>query len=287
VARSFVTDKASNALLVYKYCSWDSATRILNDLRLKVTPPAEFNDPFEFMPRMEHQLSQAAFEDLILGETRIAQATAIGGPPPPSLELIQQFTRADPSLMHRLFSISYPQTCRERVQNFCRDVSDGFGVVCFSLNPTNILMWSHYAENHKGVVIGFQLPPHISDKLIRVKYSKERVLFDPAQPIGGEYDTEIAEKIISTKHVNWEYEEEMRIMVKLAGLDSPRLSADGRPLHTLPLAADWIRMVIVGMRVPAVATTDLVSKMSASLRPTIWRAMPHDDEFELMLQEFK
>ncbi|MGD6731850.1 MAG: hypothetical protein ACPKMZ_12385 [Pleomorphochaeta sp.] len=37
-----------------------------------------------------------------------------------------------------------------------RDQSDKFEVCCFSKNYKNILMWSHYADSHKGICIGIK-----------------------------------------------------------------------------------------------------------------------------------
>src|SRR5262245_58704781 len=42
---------------LYKYCD-TRGIDILQSLHLKVTPPIEFNDPFEFMPRLELRLSK-------------------------------------------------------------------------------------------------------------------------------------------------------------------------------------------------------------------------------------
>ena len=36
-------------MILYKYAG-ESGLRILEDLRLKITPPNEFNDPFEVTP---------------------------------------------------------------------------------------------------------------------------------------------------------------------------------------------------------------------------------------------
>ena len=44
--------------VLYKYCD-PRGIDILQSLRLKVTPPNQFNDPFEFMPRVETEISAA------------------------------------------------------------------------------------------------------------------------------------------------------------------------------------------------------------------------------------
>src|SRR5277367_5949384 len=45
-------------MILYKYAG-DSGLKILEDLRLKVTPPNEFNDPFEITPNSRRARSLA------------------------------------------------------------------------------------------------------------------------------------------------------------------------------------------------------------------------------------
>src|SRR5438552_5198124 len=42
---------------------------------------------------------------------------------------------------------------------FKRRVNQRFGVLCFSKNWKNPLLWSHYAEKHKGLCLGFDISP--------------------------------------------------------------------------------------------------------------------------------
>ena len=177
----------SAPFLIYQYCGPDAGLCILNDLKLKVTPPIEFNDPFEFMPRMDHAMDQATFERWLLDPDGIAQATAIGGTPPEGLAQIQEWIRTRPELIHQLFSRIYPNMCRTRVRDNCREFSADYGVICFSRVRTSILMRAHYAAKHSGIEIGLDLTDALSEKLLDVLYSPERVPFDPTQPLGGEY----------------------------------------------------------------------------------------------------
>src|SRR5438552_2914382 len=34
-----------------------------------------------------------------------------------------------------------------------------YGALCFSKSPSNPLLWSHYADKHKGICLGFELSP--------------------------------------------------------------------------------------------------------------------------------
>lgn len=43
------------------------------------------------------------------------------------------------------------------LENFMDDQIDNMGIYCLSENNKNILMWSHYANNHKGLVLQFDV----------------------------------------------------------------------------------------------------------------------------------
>lgn len=89
------------------------------------------------------------------------------------------------------------------------------GVCCFSATPTNILMWSHYANNHKGIVYEFE-PDLFLDSLsdgftchpMRVDYAKhnEYELLSYASTGKPKQDQFVTEQL--TKAKDWEYEQE-------------------------------------------------------------------------------
>ena len=83
---------------------------------------------------------------------------------------------------------------------------NGYGVVCYSTNEHNTLMWSHYADNHKGMCLVFDVPNPIEKYLMKVNYLEQLPNLN--------YETnnlpsEIR-KIITTKSIDWGYEEEYR-----------------------------------------------------------------------------
>jgi hypothetical protein len=81
-----------------------------------------------------------------------------------------------------------------------------YGVVCYSTNEHNILMWSHYADNHKGMCLVFDVPNPIDKYLFKVNYLEDlpNIKYDMK-----EFLPEIR-KIITTKSKDWEYEQEYR-----------------------------------------------------------------------------
>jgi hypothetical protein len=81
------------------------------------------------------------------------------------------------------------------------------GLICFSANWRNPVQWAHYANNHKGICLGFDVTDHL---LTSVDYVEERLSFN--NPI----NEEDMLKIFSTKFNHWSYEEEYRVFTELS-----------------------------------------------------------------------
>jgi hypothetical protein len=83
------------------------------------------------------------------------------------------------------------------------------GILCLSQEFDSILMWSHYTNSHKGLVIELDLTQDLDFFLspIRVKYEETYV---PTNYFMAQKES--VTKIISTKSRCWSYEKEVRIM---------------------------------------------------------------------------
>ncbi len=94
-------------------------------------------------------------------------------------------------------------------------ISKRYGLLCFSENKYNPVQWAHYADNHKGVCLGFDIP---EKKLKKVKYVAERLARETLdQP-------DCNEKLLTTKFNHWSYEQERRLIVDL---NSSQTNGDG------------------------------------------------------------
>ncbi|QYK13918.1 DUF2971 domain-containing protein [Shewanella rhizosphaerae] len=109
----------------------------------------------------------------------------------------------------------------EQAEQFSTDGNfNEVGVISFTENYNNLLMWSHYANEHKGIVIEFDYEKlnyyfnyklSSSNTIERVLYNRER--FSPLQ-------NEICVKdLLLTKSDDWIYEKEHRILPKLMVAD--------------------------------------------------------------------
>ncbi len=87
-----------------------------------------------------------------------------------------------------------------------------YGMLCFCPGWSNPVLWSHYADKHRGICLGFD----VSQKglLKEVRYVKQRTLL-PVPPTEADMD-----ELLFTKYHDWAYEEELRGWVRLEERDA-------------------------------------------------------------------
>lgn len=86
------------------------------------------------------------------------------------------------------------------------------GVACFAKKFDNILMWSHYADGHRGLCLEFdtRFPPfNDPQKLHKVIYDNHRPTLSPIEFIVNGF---IPVTPLITKSRKWEYEKEWRLI---------------------------------------------------------------------------
>jgi len=71
------------------------------------------------------------------------------------------------------------------------------GILCFSADWTDPVIWAHCSDKHRGLCLGFDIP---DEKCSRVSYVVNRLPF-PAKPALAD-----GERLHSTKYINWKYE---------------------------------------------------------------------------------
>lgn len=88
--------------------------------------------------------------------------------------------------------------------------SNTIGVLCLSETINNILLWAHYADEHKGCVVGIDVTQLPEDRFFPFKvnyqtnYPKMEYL---------KCNNDFLEKWALTKSNHWQYEEERRIIL--------------------------------------------------------------------------
>jgi len=140
------------------------------------------------------------------------------------------------------------ENIRKRFRNWKEETNRNYGVLCFSRSWGNPVLWSHYADKHKGVCLGFDIPDGL---LKRVEYEGERLPIDVENKLKDENPNNIMkEKLLTTKFKHWDYEEEERVIVQLVKSDKVKIGK--KELYFMKFNDNLkIREIVVGARCTA------------------------------------
>lgn len=102
------------------------------------------------------------------------------------------------------------------------NIEKTIGVTCFSENYNNTLMWSHYADSHKGLVLEFKkdIKGTLSQKMLPVNYFENYPIINVSD-YKEEQMISVVFQVICAKGIDWEYENEWRaITANGSGLEN-------------------------------------------------------------------
>ena len=152
-----------------------------------------------------------------------------------------------------------------------------FAVCCFSDRRDSMLMWSHYAHSHAGMVIGFDeqllAPPSC---FFPVSYDHDRQEYHPVMNMA---NTDPVIPVLTRKSTDWSYEHEIRMLVAWSVCVK-----DGE--HTFyPFDAEDVREVVLGCAFPSDSVAGVCSVV-ANLYPhaVVTQMRTHPTAYELVEQ---
>jgi hypothetical protein len=167
---------------------------IINN-NIYLAPPNSFNDPFDcapafspsFTPEGAYALAKRYFarEHPRWSEEKLEHAAT---------KFAAQTSGADMALV--------AQGLREGYES----VRDWLALYCVSGTATSALMWSHYADSHRGICIGFASDVDVFGKAQPVIYSHVRHTVDPVHDSN---EQRLANSLL-LKSADWKYEKEWR-----------------------------------------------------------------------------
>jgi hypothetical protein len=133
----------------------------------------------------------------------------------------------------------HEEASRQLGKRLVRDYNDKAGIFCLAATSNNILMWSHYADHHRGICLEFRTD--VKDSIFRmaqpVTYGEEFPHLDLLRLVQDENFREATPWML-TKSPCWSYEHEWRI------LDFE----NGRGIRVFPPAC--LSTVILGCCIP-------------------------------------
>lgn len=132
---------------------------------------------------------------------------------------------------------------------------ESYRVVCLTAKDNNLILWSHYAKKHTGILIKFNTElitvngVKLSERLEKVIYSNDMIKIpDNFSTLGRDAQQEIIFKNTYRKFTDWIYEEEYRAIVDFDHAENKRY---------IELAPESILEVVLGMN------CDLSTELSA------------------------
>jgi hypothetical protein len=236
--------------VLYKYCDLRGID-ILQSLRLKVTPPNQFNDPFEFMPRVETEISAAVVRRRMESK-KLLKSVWKELPFEIDFETLSQNylaelnRRGSPHIKQVIKALR--QWALKHRDGILAFVSKSFGFACLSEVSDDILMWSHYTANHHGFVVGFNVKNRfftVGQNLMPMVYRSERV--DATLSFSGLSFQEPAAALFRSKSPHWSYEREWRQFFMLRKCIKHRTET-GAVHYFQPIPPKAIAKVILGIR---------------------------------------
>jgi hypothetical protein len=219
-------------VILYKYARLDVVEKIIENNGLAFSKPTDFNDPFDIPTN----------------------------PPVPASHGSSEF-----------FSDLRGQLKSDIWNN-------DTAILCLTRNWTNQLMWAHYADCHRGAVVGINagtagfldeatnlIPAHFGSVIYSRHRNADQFNSTPEEPVsvGNTHKFVVShyekwQRLFLTKPLDWAYEEEVRVVKCINGLNNEcrknesgifsMVKTDSRQRYVLSIPDGSISEVIFGVR---------------------------------------
>ena len=119
------------------------------------------------------------------------------------------------------------------------ETSATLGALCFSQTCGNPVLWSHYADKHRGLCLGFDIQ---EDSAHEISYQDERLREIEREFLEGECEI-LGRRLLTTKFEHWRYEDEVRLILRLED------AVHERDFYFLPFGETLqLKEIIIGVR---------------------------------------
>ena len=190
---------------IYKYLPINEYTfkNLLNN-QILFSSPKDFNDPFDCKMFKITKPSRKNLEDYFKKQNKTSEQIN---------NIINDYDKN-------------PEDNLKHAQETVKKSGEDYSIACFSCTKENILMWSHYSDNHKGICLTFDSANlfkkslylnKIILNLLRVEYVTDYPEINYFIP--DKFKKEVY-NIFKYKHAYWHEEKEVRFISEKTGLIS-------------------------------------------------------------------
>ena len=310
-------------MIIYKYLNQDGAIKTIKSNSVLLNTPLKFNDPFDcetniteeennkaFELFLNYQLFKGLYDFFVKKDVKAARFKTLANKYKEYLPLAgskikktKKYVMQDYLMPCRPFIGKYlGKTLASLRIEFKQVIKDSFKklkkrivVSCFGSKFDSVLMWSHYADKHKGACVEYE----INDKDFKqVDYKKEMPtfrLFDTLEILfghqfsnkqvdfeSGEYD--FMSDALLTKSLDWEYEGEIRCVYSAKKLDPKIRKVVRNRKKKLLLKMPNFKAIYIGCSASA-AFEKAIKRISNGV--PIYRMKKKDGEYGLVPERIK
>lgn len=174
---------------LYKYRTIERLKQVITKNSFWFSSSTHFNDPFDCSLDEVKSYQKKAIRVWLKNSPKIYNTPDF---PPKAIKYFEENSNA----------------FAELVKNLKHKAISKRGVLALSKIKNNILLWSHYADNHKGATIGIEIrkDPEFFLMPRNINYKK---VYTPTNFLTNGFSS--IDEILSVKSTDWEYEEEVRI----------------------------------------------------------------------------
>ena len=276
---------------IYKYLDEKGTLKTLENGSVLLKCPEDYNDPFDslfllgdkendeaYKLYVNFELFKTCYRDMVKAKKKPVRLKLLMKSvkkeiihKAPIVKQTKQFEMLPRLSMVQFLASRYlrkkestlKQEFKKTMNKVCSDIRKLILVSCFTLNRSSILMWSHYANKHRGACFEYEF----KDKnLMKVEYADELPKFKLLDILKIMFGHEFADKDIDTenkkysfllepiytKSLNWKYEEEVRYIYSKNRSNERIIDAfddDGKPIKILSMPK--IKRIYIGCKADA------------------------------------
>lgn len=246
----------------------DHLEALLRDNKIWFSRPDAFNDPWDCKPCFASDFANDPAEvEKHVADYAVITRKRRSDVPESFIAQRQQEFRANPRLLAKKVVEIY--------EGLWPEIANRYRVYCLGPNPGNLLMWSHYADSHRGICLEFTTRNVVMCCATQVEYSS-------TFPIVRLYSESEDDNLVPllTKADVWSYEHEYRLVAQERGNSTPHdtLMTDGNYL-VLPLGT--LTSIIVGCQGAADQVQSIVTSFAPHL--PVRKALREPDRYALTI----
>lgn len=266
--------------VVYKYRPISSQTETLLRKREIYFPLAsEINDPFDCRVVLNREAPPETLWEMM--KTYYATKYSVADEIDIVNKMLLEFSPSDPvktrTLAKEIIDQKKWMTLLDHIEAGNQYMLKGrltkTRLYCFSAVRDSLLMWSHYADYHSGICLGFSTESPVLSIIKPVEYLSE---YPKISSYTVDDDTYLRFSLYS-KAKDWSYEQEWRIVLN---------NADKVEMPVHHFASTDLKEVIFGCQCKQIDRLRVQQWLTAgALSPDLYEAVPFRNEFKLDIRQ--